>query len=91
MATLSTVRSGPMRLHRIAGVAAVAAILAAALAPPVSADEGLEVTTPFPAVAVAPGNDHRWRPFRRARGDPLVPAPARHLGGLHDDATGTMA
>ncbi|HET9458011.1 MAG TPA: NEW3 domain-containing protein [Candidatus Limnocylindrales bacterium] len=56
MATLSTVGPGPTRLHRLAGVAAVAAILAAALAPPVAADEGLEVTTPFPAVAVAPGS-----------------------------------
>ena len=56
MASLSTVRSGPTRLHRITVAAAVAAILAASLVPPVAADEGLEVTTPFPAVAVAPGS-----------------------------------
>ena len=56
MASLSTVRSGPTRLHRITIAAAVAAILAASLVPPVAADEGLEVTTPFPAVAVAPGS-----------------------------------
>lgn len=56
MASLSTVRSGPTRLHRITAAAAVAAILAASLGPPVAADEGLEVTTPFPAVAVAPGS-----------------------------------
>jgi uncharacterized membrane protein len=56
LASLSTVRSGPTRLHRITIAAAVAAILAASLVPPVAADEGLEVTTPFPAVAVAPGS-----------------------------------
>jgi uncharacterized membrane protein len=56
LASLSTVRSGPTRLHRITVAAAVAAILAASLVPPVAADEGLEVTTPFPAVAVAPGS-----------------------------------
>ena len=56
MASPSTVRSGPTRLRRITIAAAVAAILAASVVPPVAADEGLEVTTPFPAVAVAPGS-----------------------------------
>jgi len=56
LASPSTVRSGPTRLRRITIAAAVAAILAASVVPPVAADEGLEVTTPFPAVAVAPGS-----------------------------------
>ena len=42
----------------VRGTAAVAlaVMLLSAIAPAVAADEGLEVTTPFPAVAVAPGS-----------------------------------
>lgn len=43
-------------LTRTATVVAVGALLLGTLAPPVSADHGLEVTTPYPAVAVAPGS-----------------------------------
>jgi uncharacterized membrane protein len=43
-------------LIRATTVLAVGTLLLGALAPTVSADEGLEVTTPYPAVAVAPGS-----------------------------------
>jgi uncharacterized membrane protein len=44
------------RLARVTINLAIASLLMATLAPAVAADEGLEVTTPFPAVAVAPGS-----------------------------------
>jgi uncharacterized membrane protein len=50
----------PRRVSRRARVAAAltfASLVLGTLAPSVAADDGLEVTTPFPAVAVAPGDD----------------------------------
>jgi uncharacterized membrane protein len=50
----------PRRVSRRARVAAAltfASLILGTLAPSVAADDGLEVTTPFPAVAVAPGDD----------------------------------
>lgn len=50
----------PRRVTRRARVAAAltfASLVLGTLAPSVAADDGLEVTTPFPAVAVAPGDD----------------------------------
>lgn len=41
---------------RVTTVLAVGAVLFGALAPTVAADDGLEITTPYPAVAVAPGS-----------------------------------
>ena len=41
---------------RVTTVLAVGALLFGALAPTVAADDGLEITTPYPAVAVAPGS-----------------------------------
>ena len=43
-------------VRRAAFVAAGTALMLGALAPAVSADDGLEVTTAYPAVAVAPGS-----------------------------------
>src|SRR5215212_6523038 len=53
MSAAPLVRAG---LIRAATSFAVASMLVAALAPAVSADEGLEITTQYPAVAVAPGS-----------------------------------
>jgi uncharacterized membrane protein len=50
----------PRRVARRARVAAAltfASMVLATLVPSVAADDGLEVTTPFPSVAVAPGDD----------------------------------
>jgi uncharacterized membrane protein len=50
----------PRRVSRRARVAAAltfASLVLGTLVPSVAADDGLEVTTPFPAVAVAPGDD----------------------------------
>jgi uncharacterized membrane protein len=43
------------RHARVTAALVISALLLATLAPSVAADDGLEVTTPFPAVAVAPG------------------------------------
>mgnify|MGYP000639726959 CR=1 FL=1 len=41
---------------RVASALVAASTILAAVAAPVAADEGLEITTPYPAVAVAPGS-----------------------------------
>ncbi len=46
-----------MRSARIASALVAGSIALTIVAAPVAADDGLEVTTPFPAVAVAPGDD----------------------------------
>jgi uncharacterized membrane protein len=56
LSTFSTTRPGRARLRRAASALAIGALLIGVLAPPVSAAGGLEVTTPFPAVVVAPGS-----------------------------------
>lgn len=56
MPTLSTVRDAQPRLRRTATAIAVAGLMLATFVPTVAADDGLEVTTPYPAVAVAPGS-----------------------------------
>ncbi len=57
MSTLSIARLGRTGLSRAMTATAVAALMLTVLAPTVAADEGLEVTTPYPAVAVAPGSE----------------------------------
>lgn len=42
---------------RMAAALTFAALVFATIVPPVAADDGLEVTTPYPSVAVAPGDD----------------------------------
>jgi uncharacterized membrane protein len=54
--TLSTARSAKSRVARVAFAAALSGLLLSSFVPTVSADEGLEVTTPFPAIAIAPGS-----------------------------------
>jgi uncharacterized membrane protein len=54
--TLSIARRVRRHADRFAAAAAVASLLLASFAPAAVADEGLEVTTPFPAVAIAPGS-----------------------------------
>ena len=58
MSTSTTQRHPRARaaVRRAAIVAAGTALMLGALAPTVSADDGLEVTTAYPAVAVAPGS-----------------------------------
>ncbi|HSL34307.1 MAG TPA: NEW3 domain-containing protein [Candidatus Limnocylindrales bacterium] len=56
MPTLSTVRGAQPRLRRAATAIAVAGLMLATFVPTAAADDGLEVTTPYPAVAVAPGS-----------------------------------
>ena len=58
MSTSLTQRPARVRaaVRRAAFVAAATALMLGALAPAVSADDGLEVTTAYPAVAVAPGS-----------------------------------
>ncbi len=56
MSTLSTARPSRSGLSRALAATAIATILLSALAPIAAADDGLEVTTPYPAVAVAPGS-----------------------------------
>jgi uncharacterized membrane protein len=54
--TLSIARRVRRHADRFAAAAAVASLLLASFAPAAVADEGLEVTTPFPAIAIAPGS-----------------------------------
>lgn len=56
MPTLSIARRVRTHADRFAAAAAVASLLLASFAPAAVADEGLEVTTPFPAIAIAPGS-----------------------------------
>ena len=58
MSTLTTQRQSRVRaaVRRTAIIAAGTALMLGALAPTASADDGLEVTTAYPAVAVAPGS-----------------------------------
>ena len=56
MPTRSPARFARATLTRATTVLAVGAVLFGALAPTVAADDGLEITTPYPAVAVAPGS-----------------------------------
>ena len=58
LSTSTTQRHGRARVavRRAAVIAAGAALMLGALAPTASADDGLEVTTAYPAVAVAPGS-----------------------------------
>lgn len=56
MPTLSTIRDAQPHLRRMATAIAVAGLMLATFVPTVAADDGLEVTTPYPAVAVAPGS-----------------------------------
>ena len=56
MPTPSSARFARAILTRATTVLAVGAVLFGALAPTVAADDGLEITTPYPAVAVAPGS-----------------------------------
>lgn len=57
MSTLSMARLARTGLSRALTATAVAALMLSALAPIAAADGGLEVTTPYPAVAVAPGSE----------------------------------
>jgi uncharacterized membrane protein len=54
--TMSTARFARTGLARATMFLAVGSLMLGALAPAVAADNGLEVTTPYPAVAVAPGS-----------------------------------
>ena len=56
MATTDAARNARATLTRVATVLATGTLLFGVLAPTVAADNGLEVTTPYPAVAVAPGS-----------------------------------
>lgn len=56
MPTSVAARISRAALTRMTMALAVGALLFGALAPTVAADDGLEVTTPYPAVAVAPGS-----------------------------------
>ena len=56
MPTLSNARRGGTHLGRAATAAAIAGLVLSSFVPTVAADDGLEMTTPFPAVAVAPGS-----------------------------------
>ena len=58
MSTFTTQRQSRARaaVRRTAIIAAGTALMLGALAPTASADDGLEVTTAYPAVAVAPGS-----------------------------------
>lgn len=49
-------RTTIVRRVRVASALIAASYILTAFAAPVSADEGLEITTPYPAVAVAPGS-----------------------------------
>ena len=53
---MSSARLAPAGLTRIATALAIGALHLGLLAPVAAADGGLEVTTPYPAVAVAPGS-----------------------------------
>lgn len=48
-------RTWIMRRTRVVSALVAASIVLAVMAAPVAADDGLEITTPYPAVAVAPG------------------------------------
>ena len=56
MPTMSAARLARAGVTRAAAAFAVASMLVAVTAPAVSADDGLEITTQYPAVAVAPGS-----------------------------------
>lgn len=56
MPTSSGAPRAHTRLRRLLAAVSVTAVALAALAPPVAADDGLEITTQYPAVAVAPGS-----------------------------------
>lgn len=49
-------RTWIMRRTRVVSALVAASIVLAVMATPVAADDGLEITTPYPAVAVAPGS-----------------------------------
>ncbi len=49
-------RTSVVRRARVAAALITASVVLSLLAAPVAADDGLEITTPFPAVAVAPGS-----------------------------------
>ncbi len=57
MSTLSTARLGRTGLSRALTATALAGLMLSAFARTAAADGGLEVTTPYPAVAVAPGSE----------------------------------
>ena len=57
MSTLSIARLARTGLSRALTATAVAGLMLSAFAPIAAADGGLEVTTPYPAVAVAPGSE----------------------------------
>jgi uncharacterized membrane protein len=50
-------RTSVVRRVRFASALIAASVVLSLMAVPVAADDGLEITTPFPAVAVAPGSD----------------------------------
>jgi uncharacterized membrane protein len=54
--TLSIARFARPGLSRATIATAIAGLLLSTLVPTVAADDGLEITTPYPAVAVAPGS-----------------------------------
>ncbi len=56
MPTITAARISRAALTRLTTVLVVGGLMLGALAPSVAADDGLEVTTPYPAVAVAPGS-----------------------------------
>ena len=49
-------RTSAVRRVRVASALIVASVVLSIMAAPVAADDGLEITTPYPAVAVAPGS-----------------------------------
>jgi uncharacterized membrane protein len=57
LSTLSIARLTRTGLSRALTATAVAGLMLSAFAPIAAADGGLEVTTPYPAVAVAPGSE----------------------------------
>jgi uncharacterized membrane protein len=57
LSNLSIARLARTGLSRALTATTVAALMLSALAPIAAADDGLEVTTPYPAVAVAPGSE----------------------------------